>query len=867
LDFFREKGHTILPSSSLVPEDDPTLLFTNAGMVQFKDVFLGRRSLPFSRVATVQKCLRVGGKHSDLENVGRTARHHTFFEMLGNFSFGDYFKREAISYAWEYLTERLRLPRERLWATVFREDEEAFSLWQEIAGLPPGRIVRLGEKDNFWAMGDTGPCGPCSELVYDRGEELSCGPGCAVGACECDRWLEVWNLVFMQYERREDGTLLPLPRPSIDTGMGLERIAAVLQGVPSNFETDLFLPLIRAVEEETGRRYSRGEEGFPLRVIADHLRAATFLVTDGILPSNEGRGFVLRRIIRRAVRFGRKLGKDAPFLYRLCRAVAETMEEAYPELRERLPFVEHALRAEEEKFLTTLEQGLARISELFSRLRAEGRQVIPGEEAFLLYDTYGFPLDLTREVAAEEGMAVDEEGFERAMEEQRRRAREDFQRRLEAAGTGETGELPPTVFRGYETLELEATVLSLQVGGRRVREAGAGEEVALVLDATPFYAEAGGQVGDRGEIRGPEGWVEIADTQSRRGIYFHRGRVREGVIREGERVEARVDGRSRLSTARNHTATHLLHKAVKLVLGTHARQAGSLVAPDRLRFDFTHFRPLTREEVKRIEETVNARILEALPVTVEETSLAEARARGAEALFGEKYGERVRMVRVGDFSLELCGGTHVRNSGEIGFFKITAQEGLGAGVRRVEALTGEGFLRWLWSREEKVGELGEMLRAPLEELPGKVRDILEREREQERRLGRLRDKVLKAQGEALLSRARLLGEARVVLGEVEAEDMEDLRRLGDLLRERLGSGAVLLGTRGNGKALFLALLTPDLVARGMHAGRLAREMARVAGGGGGGRPDMAQAGGRFPERLKEALERGFDLLKEELTAG
>ncbi|HEY8449168.1 MAG TPA: alanine--tRNA ligase, partial [Bacillota bacterium] len=700
LSYFERQDHRIVRSSSLIPKDDPTLLFTNAGMVQFKDVFTGKERLPFKRAATAQKCMRAGGKHNDLDNVGKTARHHTFFEMLGNFSFGDYFKRDAIRFCWEFLTGELGLPPERLYATIFRDDDEAFALWQELTAIPAERIVRLGEKDNFWAMGDTGPCGPCSEVVIDRGAEYACGPDCALDTCGCDRWLELWNLVFMQFERKPDGSLEPLPRPSIDTGMGLERIAAVLQDVPSNYETDLFRPLIEATERLTGRRYERGEGGFPFRVIADHVRAATFLIADGVFPSNEFRGYVLRRILRRAVRFGKLLGLEEPFLYRLVPVVGQIMGEAYPEVVERADYVGDVIQKEEERFHRTLEQGMDMLETLLERARAEGRNQLDGEAAFMLYDTYGLPIDLTEDAAAERGLTVDRAGFEAALEAQRaraRRAREDAEAAADAPLVQALADVPPTEFVGYEQLAAPATVLAIVRGEARVAEAaGDAGPIGILLDRTPFYAEAGGQVGDTGRLVGDGVEVAIDDVKALPGARrLHLGRVVRGTLREGLRLQAEVDAARRWNIMRNHTATHLLHKALKVVLGEHANQAGSLVAPDRLRFDFTHLEALTPDQLTRIEDLVNDQILKGVPVTAYYTSLREAREAGAMALFGEKYGDEVRVVKIGDFSLELCGGTHVANTGQVGLFKVIAESSVGSGARRIEALTGPAALTYV----------------------------------------------------------------------------------------------------------------------------------------------------------------------------
>ncbi|WP_042501622.1 alanine--tRNA ligase [Thermaerobacter marianensis] len=873
LRFFERHGHTIVPSSSLIPKDDPTLLFTNAGMVQFKDVFTGKEKVPYKRATTAQKCMRAGGKHNDLENVGKTARHHTFFEMLGNFSFGDYFKRDAIHFAWTFLTEELGLPKERLWATIYREDDEAFQLWQEVTGIPASRIVRLGEKDNFWAMGDTGPCGPCSEIVYDRGEEFRCeAETCAIGACDCDRWLEIWNLVFMQFNRDETGRMEPLPRPSIDTGMGLERIASVMQGVASNFDTDLFRPLIRAVEELTGRRYEEGEPGFPFRVIADHARACTFLIAEGVLPSNEGRGHVLRRILRRAVRFGRILGIQEPFLYRLVDTVGEVMGGAYPEVRQRADYVARVIRGEEERFFRTLDQGMAILAEVIERARARGDGVIRGEEAFVLYDTYGFPLDLTVDAAEEAGLRVDREGFEQAMAVQRQRARAA---REVAEGWDPGSPLalaladePATVFTGYERLEDEGTVRLLVRGDQPVERARAGEEVGVVLDRTPFYAERGGQVGDTGWLEAPGARLEVLDTQPLPGGRFlHKARVVEGTVTVGDRVQGRVDAARRAAIMRNHTATHLLHAALKRVLGDHVNQAGSLVAPDRLRFDFTHFEAPTPDQLRAIEDEINGVILAGVPVRWYWTSLEEALEAGAMALFGEKYGREVRVVQIGDYSLELCGGTHVASTSDIGLFKFTAEGSVAAGVRRVEAVTGWSSLEYLRQREAVLQRLAGTLRVPVDDLPERLEALVEAHRDLERQLRQLRGRLARQAADGLLAEAPVAAGVRVIVGELPVDDAEVLRETADYLRQRAGEAAVLLGARSGDRALLVAAITPGAQQRGLHAGRLVGDVARRVGGGGGGRPDLAQAGGREPGRLAEALDYGRRLWLEQLGAG
>ncbi|GEA19079.1 alanine--tRNA ligase [Moorella sp. E306M] len=870
LSFFAGKGHTIVHSSSLVPVNDPTLLFTNAGMVQFKDVFLGLDRRPFKRATTAQKCVRAGGKHNDLDTVGRTARHHTFFEMLGNFSFGDYFKREAISYAWEFLTRILELPPERLWITVYKEDDEAYRLWQEVAGVPAERIVRMGEKDNFWAMGDTGPCGPCSEIIYDRGPEHACSSNpCALGACDCDRWLEIWNLVFMQYERDAGGNLTPLPRPSIDTGMGLERMASILQGVDSNFDTDLLQPLIKAMEGLSGRAYDRGEAGFPFRVIADHARACTFLIADGVLPGNEGRSYVLRRILRRAARFGKALGVEEPFLYRLVDTVVNIMGQAYPEVAEQQEYIARVIRQEEERFHETLNDGMRVLSGIMEQAGREGRDTISGQEAFTLYDTYGFPVDLTEEIAGEKGFKVDRAGFEEAMAAQRERARaarEDIKAfEFALAFAGNLDDIGGTEFTGYERLEDTGKVLALIRQSERVPYLDEGESGYVVLDRTPCYPEGGGQVGDQGSLAWPGGEARVQDTRRLPGgKIVHQVAVTAGKLAAGQEVKLMVDRERRLATARNHTATHLLHRALKNVLGEHANQAGSLVTPERLRFDFTHFAPLTEEELKAIEKEVNARVLAGLPVTTLETSLREAKAMGAMALFGEKYGERVRVVKMGDYSLELCGGTHLRSTSEVGLFRLTSESSIGAGVRRVEAVTGAAALDLISREYQELASVAGLLKVPPFQVAGRVQQLLEKGKEMEREIARLRNQLATYTVKDLLNQVREVAGVPVLQARVDITDSEALRELADKVRDKMGSGVVVLGSQHDGRVNFVAMVSKDLVKRGVHAGNLLREVARIAAGGGGGRADMAQAGGKDPSKLDQALAYSLKVVAQQV---
>ena len=858
LDYFARHGHEIVPSSPLVPADDPTLLFTNAGMVQFKKVFLGQEERPYKRAASCQKCVRAGGKHNDLENVGYTARHHTFFEMLGNFSFGDYFKREAIAFAWEFLTKELELPVERLYVTIYQDDDEAAELWKEVAGLPPERIVRLGEKDNFWAMGDTGPCGPCSEIIFDQGPEVGCGrPDCRVG-CDCDRYLELWNLVFMQYERDESGRLSPLPRPCIDTGMGLERITATIQGVKTNFDCDLFAGLMAKITDLTGFHYGEDQKrDVAFRVIADHSRASAFLIADGVLPSNEGRGYVLRRIIRRAIRFGRALGLEKPFLYETALVVVDEMGEVYPELIRAKQTIEKILVLEEERFRETLERGLALLEEELSRLSARGQKVIPGEFIFKLYDTYGFPYDIVRDVALERGFSLDMAGFEREMAKQRERSRKHWKgeiakapaalRRLLEAGLGKT-------FVGYETTEAEAEILALIQKGNEVEEIREGEEAEAVFSKTPFYGEAGGQVGDTGLVIGPSGQAEVVDTYRLGDLFIHKLKVKSGLLRKAETVKLSVFSSRRAAIARHHTATHLLHAALRRILGEHVHQAGSLVAPDRLRFDFTHFEPLKLEEIFAIEDLVNARIRDDLPVEAKIMSYREAVNQGAMALFGEKYGEEVRVIQIGSFSMELCGGTHVHHTGEIGYFKIISEGSVSAGVRRIEAVAGEAAVNFVHELEQERQRLAFKLKTSPAELEKRLDGLLKQVKELQQEIESLRRQMARGGLEGLLQQVQEVNGVKVLAAQVEAPDAKALREMGDFLRDRLGSGVVILAAASNGKAQLLAMVTKDLVGK-IHAGRIIQELAPLVGGRGGGRPDMAQGGGPKAEALAEALKK------------
>ncbi|HEX6992826.1 MAG TPA: alanine--tRNA ligase [Gammaproteobacteria bacterium] len=847
LRYFEARGHEIVPSSPLVPANDPTLLFTNAGMVQFKDVFLGREKRAIPRAATAQRCVRAGGKHNDLENVGYTARHHTFFEMLGNFSFGDYFKREAIRYAWEFVTKELGLPPERLWCTVYEEDDEAARIWLDEIGVDPSRFSRMGEKDNFWAMGDTGPCGPCSEIFYDHGPEVPGGPPGSPDA-DGDRYIEIWNLVFMQFDRNEQGVLTPLPKPSVDTGMGLERTAAVLQGVHSNYEIDLFRGLIAAAAEATG---TRDLESKSLRVIADHIRACAFLIADGVLPGNEGRGYVLRRIIRRAIRHGYKLGQDKPFFHKLVAPLEREMGEAYPELVQRRAHVERVLHQEELRFAETLAQGMRLLEDAIAGL--EDGQVIPGETVFRLYDTYGFPVDLTADVARERGLAIDEVGFEREMAAQRERARR-ASRFSAVRGHGPTLD-QPTEFHGYDTLELDGTVTALyDADGHPVERLAEGARGTVVLDRTPFYAESGGQVGDTGTLAGAGGEFRVEDTQKLGAAYGHVGRVERGTLEVGARVDAKVDGERRQAIRLNHSATHLLHAALRRVLGEHVQQKGSLVAPDRLRFDFSHYEAVKPEELAAVEKLVNDEIRRNVDAEVREMPYDEAIASGAIAFFGDKYGDRVRVLRLGDFSTELCGGTHVGRSGDIGLFKIVSESGVAAGVRRIEAVTGQGALDFVAANERLLKGVAGLVRGGRDEVVDKVGQLIERNRALEREVQKLKAQLASGgAGRDLVDEATEIGGIKVLVARIDGVDNQALRDTVDRLKDRLGSGVVVLGSADGEKVRLVAGVTKDLTHR-VAAGELVRSVAEQVGGKGGGRPDFAQAGGNRPDRLDQALD-------------
>ncbi|WP_310600141.1 alanine--tRNA ligase [Desulfobulbus sp.] len=867
LEFFESKGHTRVPASSLVPIDDPTLLFVNSGMVQFKKVFMGEETRPYVRATTAQASVRAGGKHNDLENVGYTARHHTFFEMLGNFSFGDYFKQEAIAFAWEFLTEKLKIDPQHLWVTVYNDDDEAYALWERIDTLPKGRIVRMGEKDNFWAMGDTGPCGPCSEIHIDQGTQVGCGrPECALG-CDCDRFLELWNLVFMQFYRDESGTMTPLPKPSIDTGMGLERVAAVLQGKTNNYDCDLFTPIIDHVAKLSGKPYHADKaDDVSMRVIADHARATTFLVADGVLPSNEGRGYVLRRIMRRAIRYGRALGLSS-FFPGVCALVTEEMQHAYPHLAHTTELLAKVVTNEEERFGETLDHGLNKLDQEIRRLRkADGdRAVIPGEFIFKLYDTYGFPVDIVRDVAIERGVGFDEPGFATAMEQQREQSRKSWKGsdvdHLEAGIIELGSQGKKAEFIGYGATQGVSTVEGMvNAAGQLVTEARAGETLRLFCAQTPFYAESGGQVGDQGEITWPDGRFVVDKTLAPvDGLILHEGRLVQGSLAVGTRVELTVAER-RGDTVLNHTATHLLQAAMKKVLGDHVKQAGSAVDHNRLRFDFTHFSPLTHGEICTIEQMVNAEIRKNIPVATNLLGREQAIAEGATALFGEKYGEEVRVVSIGAFSKELCGGTHARMTGDIGLFKIVMETGIAAGVRRIEALTGSAAVHWVQELARQASAISAVISGPLEGAVDKIQGLLKRQKELEKQIAALNATMALSDLDQLLAASVEVDSMPVVASRVPLDSPKTLREIGDKIRDRMPQGIIVLGGEFEGKAALLAMVSKDLTDR-IKAGDLVNRVATIVGGKGGGRPDMAQAGGTMPDKLDEAIGSVVSIIK------
>ncbi|PWS54222.1 alanine--tRNA ligase [Pseudoalteromonas sp. meg-B1] len=843
LDFFASKQHQVVPSSSLIPGNDATLLFNNAGMVQFKDVFLGAESRPYTRATSSQRCVRAGGKHNDLENVGYTARHHTFFEMLGNFSFGDYFKQDAIKFAWEFLTEVVKLPKEKLLVTIYHDDEEAFGYWANDIGLPEDRIIRIATSDNFWSMGDTGPCGPCSEIFYDHGEHIWGGPP-GTPEEDGDRFIEIWNLVFMQYNRQSDGTMEPLPKQSVDTGMGLERISAILQGVHSNYEIDLFQGLIAAAASVTN---AQDMDDKSLRVVADHIRSCAFLISDGVMPSNEGRGYVLRRIIRRAVRHGNKLGAKGAFFYKLVAALIEQMGQAYPELAKQQEIIEKVLRIEEEQFGKTLERGLAILEESLSDLTGD---VIPGDLVFKLYDTYGFPADLTADVARERQMTIDHQGFEACMAVQRKTAQQagkfgaDYNEQLKSD--------KHTDFKGYDSTHYRGTVVEIFAAGEAVSLLEDGQQGILVLDRTPFYAESGGQIGDSGTITVAGGEFNVTNTTKLGNAFAHHGTV-QGRIGVNDKVDATIDDARRESIKKNHTATHILHEALRQLLGEHVSQKGSLVQPDRLRFDFSHFEAVTKQELREIERVVNDEIRRNFALNTELMAIDDAKAKGAMALFGEKYDDEVRVVTIGDYSIELCGGTHVERAGDIGLFKIVSESGIAAGVRRIEAVTGAEAIAYVNEQEQQLADVAALVKGDSASVLEKVTALLEKSKGLEKQVAQLNDKLASAAGASLLDSVVEINGVKLLVANVEGTESKALRGMVDDLKNKIGSGVIALGVASGDKVSLIAGVTKDLTGK-VKAGELVNHMAGQVGGKGGGRPDMAQAGGSEPQNLTAALD-------------
>jgi alanyl-tRNA synthetase len=869
LRYFEEHGHQVVASSSLIPHNDPTLLFTNAGMNQFKDCFLGNEKRPYVRAASVQKCVRAGGKHNDLENVGRTARHHTFFEMLGNFSFGDYFKKEAIALAWEFLTEELKLDTERLYVTVYEDDDEAAEIWHTQEGVPRERIYRFGEADNFWSMGDTGPCGPCSEIFWDNGPGVGCGkPECAVG-CDCDRYMEIWNNVFMQFDRSADGTLNPLPKPSVDTGMGLERISAVLQGVTSNYETDGIRRILDYIAELAGHAYGENEErDISMRVIADHSRAAAFLIADGVLPSNEGRGYVLRRIMRRAMRHAKMLGFEEPVLYKTAGFVLDSMAQAYPEEAKRKAFVAKVITNEEERFIQTLGNGLKILNEEVAKLKQQGSSEIPGDVVFKLYDTFGFPVDLTADIVEKDGYTVDQAGFERCMEEQRRQAREHWK------GSGEEGiaaiykqlaeEGLVTEFSGYDKTEDFGSVVAILKDGKRVDRAESGDKVEVFTSITPFYGESGGQSGDTGIMKNDGMRARVVNAvRVLPELISHISEIESGNLRVGDNVELHINAEARQAACLNHSATHILQAVLGRILGDHVEQAGSLVTPERLRFDFTHFSALSKEELKQVEDEVNRCIRANRGVTTKVMETEEAVAAGAKALFGEKYADKVRVVQMGDISMELCGGTHVSASGDIGLFKIVQESGIAAGVRRIEAVTGEKALEEVYRRQKMVDDMAALVKTEPNRLQQRIKKLVEQQRELEREIETLQDRLEAERAAEMADNTIKVGDVDLLIARLDGLDGKKLREQCDKLRDRLHSGVIVLAGANDNKVALLVAVSKDLTPR-IKAGDIIKPLAEMVGGRGGGRPDLAQAGGADVGAIDPMLEKAPQVIEQAL---
>lgn len=870
LKFFEQKGHAILPSDSLMPTNDPTLLFTGAGMNQFKNRFIGSNTGNISCATTCQKCLRTG----DIENVGRTASHHTFFEMLGNFSFGDYFKVHAIEWAWEFLLKDLKLPEERLSVSVFENDDEAYDIWHKRIGVPAHKIYRFDEKENFWpacapSQGPNGPCGPCSEIFYDQGTNVGCGRKECNPACDCDRYIEIWNLVFIQFDRKDGGKLDPLPKKGIDTGMGLERMARVLQGVLSNFEIDAFSPITQQIAEIAGTKYDpRNKNSTLIRRIADHARAVVFCISDGVLPSNEGRGYVERRLLRRAVRDGVQLGIQDSFLYKLVPIISDTMQEPYPEVKQRRENIARIIKSEEERFLLTLDQGTSRLEGLMKGLLKRGQKILPGIEAFHLYDTCGFPLEMTESILNEKGLTVDKEGFDREMALQRERSRKSSAISGNVFDSGPLSRLKETSkgtkFSGYKEIESPGKIDAIIEGDNLVDAAEKGHEVVIVLDQTPFYAEGGGQIGDCGQIQSQNGILEVTNTRKEDDIILHTCKVIKGKVGIDESVVSKVDAPKRTAIQRSHSATHLLHHVLRQVIGQHAEQSGSLVLPDRLRFDFNHFSAVTGDELARVEDVVNDKVMGNNPVKTKELSLNEAKAAGAIALFGEKYGETVRVVNIGNFSSELCGGTHVKDTGEIGCFKIVSESSVASGIRRIEALTGAAAMNKIREKEDIIREVCSVLKAPENQLIQRIEDVLDDAKKLNKEVQQLKQGSLGKSADALIANAKEVSGVKIITEKLEGVNAEDLRNTADALRKSIRSVAIVLGSTEDGRVVLITCLSKDLIKRGLHAGHIAKDIAKIVGGGGGGKPDMAQAGGQLPDRLDEALKTSYKIISEKI---
>ncbi len=860
LDFFADKGHKVLPSASLIPHNDPSLLWINAGMAPFKSYFDGSETPPSSRVATSQKCIRT----NDIENVGQTARHHTFFEMLGNFSFGDYFKEEAIKWSYEFLIEELEFEVEKLWISIYKDDDRAFEIWHKEIGIPKEKIVRMDKDENFWEIG-TGPCGPCSEIHYDRGLDFGCDDGCQLG-CDCDRYLEIWNLVFTQYNKTASGEYLDLPNKNIDTGVGLERLAAVLQGAETNFETDLFMPIINYIAEKADVKYGDNRENdLAIKVIADHIRGITFAISDGALPSNEGRGYIVRRMIRRAVRYAKVLELEMPFLYTIVALVVDIMGEHYTKLKQKIDQIERIIKQEELKFEETLEQGMGILNDYLLELENKDEKVLSGKKVFTLYDTYGFPKELTEEIAAEKDFSIDKSGFKKEMKEQKQRARDarevkqDSHQRLELYKKIRE-EYGLTEFIGYDNYNSASKVIAITSDSQEIKEAKAGDEVEIILDKTPFYAESGGQVGDKGVLKSDDFEAEVYDTGELAELTYHKVKIIKGQLKTGAKIKAEVALKSRKSAAKNHTATHLLHQALKEVLGEHVNQSGSLVTANKLRFDFSHFEALTKAELKEIELIVNQKIQANIKLEVENMNFSEAKQKGAMALFNENYGEQVRVVQIDDYSKELCGGTHVKQTGEIGVFKLIKESGIASGVRRIEAITGDNALDYIQQQEDRINQAAKLLKSNPDEITEGISDLKSQIKSLEKEITKLKDKLAASSSSDIIAQAEEINDISVILHKVDGIDSDGLRKMGDNLKQKLESGIIILASDLSDKVVFVAMVSDNLVTKGYHAGEIISEVASVAGGGGGGRPSMAQAGGSLPNKISEALDKAREII-------